>query len=89
MYRARDVFLADSVIVVTQDFHLPRAVFIARYLGLSAYGVAAEGSEGSGRDYTREIPASVKALLDLFIRREPKYLGETIPLTGDGSTTWY
>lgn len=89
MYRARDVFLANSMTIVTQDFHLPRAVFIARHLGMEAYGVAAEGGEGTGRDYTREIPASIKALLDLVLRRVPKYLGETIPLTGDGSTTWY
>jgi SanA protein len=89
MYRARDVFLADSVTIVTQDFHLPRALFIARHLGMEAYGVAAEGGEGTGRDYTREIPASIKAMLNLFTRRVPKYLGETIPLSGDGSTTWY
>ncbi|MFA7310039.1 MAG: ElyC/SanA/YdcF family protein, partial [Candidatus Paceibacterota bacterium] len=85
MYRARDVFQASSMTIVTQDFHLPRALFIARHLGLLAYGVSAEGGEGTGRDYTREIPASVKALMDLIVRRVPKYLGETIPLTGDGS----
>lgn len=89
MYRAREVFLADSIIIVTQDFHLPRALFLARNLGLEAYGVPTVGRGGSGRDYFREIPASVKALLDLVVRREPKYLGETIPLDGDGSTTWY
>lgn len=89
MYRARAVFEADSITIVTQDFHLPRALFLARSLGLEAYGVPAEGGVGSGRDYLREIPASVKAVLNLMMRREPKYLGETIPLDGDGSTTWY
>lgn len=40
MYRARDVFEVDTLIVVTQSFHLPRAVFIARALGLEVYGIA-------------------------------------------------
>ncbi len=88
MYRARDVFDASSVTIVTQDFHLPRALFIARTLGLTAYGLHTHGS-GSGNDYLREVPASFKALLDVARDREPKYLGEKIPLTGDGSTTWY
>lgn len=89
MYRARSVFEARSVVVVTQDFHLPRALFIARYLGLDAYGVVAQGAERSLKDYLREVPASLKALVDIVIHREPKYLGEPIPLSGDGSTTWY
>ncbi|MCE9541578.1 YdcF family protein [Candidatus Kaiserbacteria bacterium] len=89
MYRARDVFQARSMTVVTQDFHLPRSMFIARELGLVAYGVGTEGGGGTGWDYIREVPASMKALLDLVIHRQPKYLGEKIPLTGDGSSTWY
>lgn len=89
MYRARDIFEAQSAIIVTQDFHLPRALFIARSLGISAYGVGAKGSGGAGKDYLREVPASVKALFDLALHRKPRYLGEKIPLTGDGSTTWY
>src|SRR3989344_4882480 len=89
MYRAREIFGADSVTVVTQDFHLPRATYLARHLGLTAYGMTAQSSGVSLRNYLREVPASVKALLDLATNREPKYLGEKIPLTGDGSTTWY
>src|SRR3989344_5065336 len=88
MYRARHIFLADSIIVVTQDFHLPRALFVARRLGMSAYGISA-ASSSEGRNYIREIPASTKALIDLLMSREPKYLGDTIPLDGDGSITWY
>jgi SanA protein len=88
MYRARDVFGAQSLIVVTQDFHLPRALWIARSLGIDAYGIAPAGG-GQARDYVREIPASVKALLDIMMHRTPKYLGEKIPLSGDGSTTWF
>lgn len=89
MYRTRDVFAVDSMIVVTQDFHLPRSVFIARHLGIDAHGVIAEGRDTSFFNYIREIPASDKALFDLFFARKPKYLGPQILLSGDGSTTWY
>ena len=88
MYRAKVVFEATSATVVTQDFHLPRAVFIARSLGLTAYGYTA-GGPSSAEDYVREIPASVKALLDIIVHRVPQYLGNPYPLTGDGQTTWY
>lgn len=89
MYRARDVFLADSLTIVTQDFHLPRAIFVARRLGIEAYGVIPERGQGDGYSYLREVPASVKALYDLMSARVPKYLGEAFPLDGDGSVTWY
>ncbi|MEJ0054063.1 MAG: ElyC/SanA/YdcF family protein [bacterium] len=89
MYRARSVFGVTSVIVVTQDFHLPRAVFIARALGLPAYGFPAREERGTFYNYLREVPASVKAARDLLMRRVPEYLGPAIPISGDGSTTWY
>jgi SanA protein len=89
MYRARDVFETSSVIIVTQDFHLPRAVFIARTLGLTAYGFPAREDRGSFYNYVREVPASLKAAWDLLTHRVPEYLGPRIPITGDGSTTWY
>ena len=89
MYRARYVFLARSVTVVTQDFHLPRALWIARHLGLYAFGMVAEGGENSPAGYVREIPASMKAIFDVLTQREPKYLGPVFPLAGNGEATWY
>lgn len=89
MYRARDVFQADSLTIVTQDFHMPRAVYVARRLGINAYGVVPLRGQGNVYDYVREIPASVKALYDLATARAPRYLGEVIPLSGDGQKTWY
>lgn len=88
MYRARDVFEVETMVVVTQDFHLPRALYLARHLGIDAHGLVA-GSHGTPRDYLREIPASVKALLDLTIGREPRFLGDAFPISGDGQPTWY
>ena len=88
MYRARSVFEVKSAAIVTQDFHEPRAVFVARTMGIDAIGVVAIG-DSSVFEYVREIPASWKALFDLLLKREPKYLGPQIPLSGDGQSTWY
>jgi SanA protein len=87
MYRAKVIFDATSAVVVTQDFHLPRAVFIARSLGLDAYGY--DAGTGTVWDYAREIPASAKALWDLATHRVPEYLGQQYPLSGGGQATWY
>ncbi len=89
MYRARDVFGVRSMVIVSQAFHLPRAIYVARRLGLKAYGVDAGEGESFFFNYAREVPASVKAFLDLAFARVPKYLGEQYPITGDGSSTWY
>lgn len=88
MYRARDVFVIHDAIVVTQAFHLPRAVFLGRSLGLRVYGISAEQRGFSIYNYLREIPASFKAVADLMFARVPKYLGEQYPITGEGQGTW-
>ena len=91
MYRARDIFKADKVIVVTQEFHLPRAIFIARELGIEAYGVVA--SSGNYSDLVilsnniRETIARSKAFVSALIKPKPTFLGETIPVQGDGKIT--
>jgi SanA protein len=80
MYRARDIFKADSIIISTQAFHLPRAVFLARMLGIEAYGVNADVGIISFKNTVREIFATVKAVVDLLSDRSPKFLGEEIPI---------
>ena len=84
MYRARDVFGVTSTLIATQSFHLPRAIFIAHDLGLAAYGANADNGPSSFGNYIREVFAKEKAVLDLTLDRKPKYLGEPIPITGDG-----
>jgi len=84
MYRARDVFHVSSVIISTQSFHLSRAVFLARSLGINAYGIPADNRSVALKNYIRESLASEKALLDLVTHRKPKYLGDVIPIRGDG-----
>lgn len=89
MYRARSVFGVRTAAVVTQGFHMARAVFLARALGIDAVGVVADDNRSNVYEYAREIPASWKALFDLATKREPKYLGPAIPIEGDGRATWY
>jgi vancomycin permeability regulator SanA len=84
MYRARDIFGVSSIIISTQSFHLPRAVFIARQLGIEAYGVRADIPNLRPHNYIREIFANEKAILDLVFHRVPKFLGDEVPITGDG-----
>jgi len=84
MYRARDIFGVSSILITTQAFHLPRAVFIARQLGIEAYGVNADVSHILFRNYLREVIANEKAVLNLIFHRKPKYLGEKIPITEGG-----
>lgn len=84
MYRARDIFGVTSLIITTQSFHLPRAVFIARKLGLNASGLNADSGHILFKNYIREAFANEKAVINLMLHRKPKYLGDTIPITGDG-----
>ena len=89
MYRAKEVFCAKKVLIVTQEYHLYRSVYIAQQLGLDAYGVACDYRTYYGqtaRDL-REILARVKDFGMTLVKPEPTYLGETIPVSGDGTLT--
>ena len=87
MYRARDVFEVKKVVIVTQRYHLYRAVYNARALGLEAYGVASDLRTYGKPIYnnTREFLARVKDFGMCIIKPEPTYLGEAIPISGSAS----
>ncbi len=90
MYRARDIFKAQKVIIVTQEYHLKRAVFIARELGLEAYGVASDKRYYLVMEQykLREIAARNKDFfLAKIIKPKPTFLGDEIPVQGDGRAT--
>lgn len=89
MYRARDIFCAEKVIVVSQRYHLPRALYVAEKLGLEAYGVPAQEVEYRGQAYRefREMLARAKDFCTAVVQPLPKYLGEEIPITGNGNLT--
>jgi SanA protein len=83
-YRARAIFRVESAILVTQRFHLPRALLLCNQLGIDAIGVAADRRTYAPRSIayseTREIPALFAALFDLLRRAPPPVMGEPIPI---------
>lgn len=83
VYRAKAIFEADSIIITTQNFHLPRALFLANALGLKAYGISSdlETYRGIRYNYLREWPARIKAFGNILFQAKPKFLGEKIPIT--------
>ncbi len=89
MYRARDIFKAQKILIVTQDYHLYRAIYDARALGLEAYGVASNPRSYAGQLYRdiREILARNKDFVYGIFKPEPTYLGEAIPVWGNGNAT--
>ncbi len=89
LYRARDVFKAKRVIIVTQEYHLPRALHIAHSLGLEAVGVPADLHVyyGQAMHDLRETAAQTKDFLKCLFKPKPTYLGDAIPVSGDGNLT--
>lgn len=89
MYRAKDVFQADKVIIVTQKYHLYRSVYVARALGIEAYGVPSNPRPYRSviKNNAREILARVKDFGTSIIKPLPTYLGEAIPISGSGNLT--
>ena len=83
--RAKKVFGLDSFVVVSQPDHVRRAVFTARGFGCDAYGYAAQDVNGrySMKTTIREQLAKIAAVLDVILRRSPKFLGPREPLPGD------
>ena len=92
MYRARDVFDVKDVLIITQEFHISRAVCMARSLGLDAVGYAVNQDRFRGPSLrswrVREYFARVKAFYSIVAKPKPRYLGDKIPISGDGRATW-
>lgn len=90
MYRAKDIFQAKNVVIVTQEYHLYRAVYIANTLGLNAYGVSSNSNPFSGELTLdlREILARTKDFIYTIVKPEPTILGDVMPVSSiDGDTT--
>ena len=87
--RARDVFQAEKIIIVTQEYHLYRALYLAQKLGVEAYGVASDyrSYSGQGGREIREILARVKDFAFSYLEPEPTYGGDAIPISGNGDLT--
>jgi vancomycin permeability regulator SanA len=89
MHRAKAVFCAEKILIVTQEYHLYRAIYAARALGLEAYGVACDYRTYAGQLYrdVREILARDKDFFTAIFQPKPTYGGETIPVFGNGDLT--
>lgn len=89
IYRARDIFKADKIIIVTQKYHLFRALYISERLGVEAYGYASDPRKYAGSTYRefREVLARNKDLVYCIFKPRPTYLGEAIPVSGNGDLT--
>ena len=87
--RARDIFCAKTVVIVSQEYHLYRALYLAEKLGLEAYGVPALDVNYRGQAYRefREMLARSKDFCTAVIQPQPKFLGEKIPISGNGDLT--
>ncbi|MBQ6495077.1 MAG: YdcF family protein [Bacilli bacterium] len=89
IYRAKNIFNAKRIIIVTQKYHLYRALYIADKLGIEAYGVEAEHIIYSGNTYRelREVLARDKDFIKTIYKPKSKYLGSSYSLGGNGDVT--
>lgn len=89
LYRAKEIFQAKTIIIVTQNYHLPRALYLAKALGLNAYGISADKQRYRGQGYrnVREMIARNKDFFTAKIKPKPTYLGKAIPISGNGNQT--
>lgn len=89
IYRARDIFKAKKVIIVTQQYHLYRALYIADKLGLEVYGVESDLRIYGGQSLrdARELLARMKDFFNVIIQPKPTFLGDAIPVNGNGDVT--
>jgi len=89
IYRAKEIFDADNIVIVTQEYHLYRALYIADKLDINAYGINSDPQQYSGQLFReiREVLARNKDFINCVIKPEPTYLGESIPVSGDGDIT--
>lgn len=89
VYRAKEIFEAKKIVIVTQKYHLYRSLYIANKLGVEAYGVSADLRKYIGQSYreVREILARDKDFVKCIFKPKSTYMGEVIPVSGDGDLT--
>lgn len=82
MIRSKEIFSQNEFIVVSQEFHNQRAVYIARQNGINAYGYSAKdvNKHAGLKTNIREYFARTKVFIDSFFGVQPKFLGEKIEI---------
>ena len=89
IYRAKKIFKANKVVIVTQKYHLYRSLYIAKSLNLKSTGISATKKEyvNQRKRDIREVAARIKDFFKCIVRPEPTYLGEVISIKGNGDKT--
>jgi len=89
VYRAKEIFQGKKILIVSQKYHLYRALYVAQELGLDAYGVSADYRNYRNqisRDL-REVLARVKDAGTAILKPKPTFMGDVIPVSGNGDLT--
>lgn len=83
-YRARQIFNVQNALLVTQNYHLPRAIFTCNALGIQAVGVSADQNAYNTRSMQywklREVVATSQAFIDIYLTRPLPVLGKPEPI---------
>lgn len=89
IYRAKDIFQLTDAVIVTQTYHLYRAMYIGDQLGIKVYGVGSDQKKYSGQYIRelREVAARVKDFYQCKVGAKAQMGGERYDITGDGSIT--
>ncbi len=88
IYRAKYIFNSQRIIIITQEYHLSRALYIASHLGIDAKGIMASDVPYKVimfKNEVREVLSRDKNFVKVIFKPKSKYLGEKISLTGDGN----
>lgn len=90
VYRAKNIFNINRALIITQEFHLPRALYLSQSVDIEALGCKADlhKYKNIGSMQRREVFAKIKAWLNVVCNARSKYLGEKHDITGDGQKTW-
>lgn len=89
IYRMKEIFDVNKMIIVSQEYHLYRALYISKKIGIKAYGISALKINYSGQTKRelREILARDKDFFKCFFKPKPKFLGDKISLNDSGDIT--
>ena len=86
-YRAKAIFGVEEALLVTQGFHLPRALFLCNALGIDSYGIEANNNSYRGRSLViwniREQIATLGAFIDVYVSNPLPVLGAPEPIFVD------
>ena len=89
VYRAKEIYKANKIVIVTQKYHLYRAIYIGNHLDLEVYGIAADKNiyQSQEKRDAREFLARIKDFFKCIIKPQSTYLGEVHSIKGNGINT--